>query len=357
MPKVYKWERSTFCGNAALNNYFNKTKSSQTSTCAPASRSHKASIVLPKNSRESSKGSPVSLTKTKPYNCNSNFQCGKVNCSRSRNPSQSNNYFTTGNRRQKPNSNENLTIHKLSRTNDEKDSRGSDGFKEIEVFTFAKQTPKVKNPAIPVPVMKTPSNYKKAKDKPDFKGSAAKSSKLSSANTVISSKTRSSEKKALAVSRQITSQASKMLSYNSKSKFLSKQKESIVSTPESSIRNIKQGNLNTTKKSMIQSMLTNKLTSVSNFKVRVKDNQPKVMLKPSRNLKPLSSSSRGQVSGTPICNQPKSYKTMDKENVSRNLSSYYGEKFNAYKQKSHTFSPIQSDSGGESDDSDEDYQD
>ena len=33
---------------------------------------------------------------------------------------------------------------KLSKTNEDKESKSSDGFKEIEIFTFAKQTPKIK---------------------------------------------------------------------------------------------------------------------------------------------------------------------------------------------------------------------
>ena len=80
-------------------NYLNKTKSSRNSTWIPESRSHKASIVLPKISRENQLNSPISKIKVKPYSETSEFQWGTTNCARSRNPSKSNNYFTTGSRK------------------------------------------------------------------------------------------------------------------------------------------------------------------------------------------------------------------------------------------------------------------
>ena len=79
--------------------YLNKTKSSRNSTWIPESRSHKASIVLPKVARDNQLKSPTSKAKMKPYSETSDFQWGNMNWTRSRNPSKSNNYFTTGNRK------------------------------------------------------------------------------------------------------------------------------------------------------------------------------------------------------------------------------------------------------------------
>lgn len=131
---------------------------------------------------------------------------------------------------------------KQSKANEDKESKSSDGFKDIEVFTFAKQTPKMKTELIPSStVSKTPNSSKKfiRNDKTKSKSSYQQPMFLMG-NQKNSKNSKSNEKKNSAVSRQITTQASKMLSYSSKSKLLSKQKTELMRTPESSIRSIKQ---------------------------------------------------------------------------------------------------------------------
>lgn len=114
-----------------------KIKSSRNSTCIPESQSHKASVIRPKFSRDDSKRSPMLKQKKKPYAYKSNFQCGGDD-KRSRNPCKTGGYFTTGSKQLS-----NEKIQRNTKTNESKMSKGSDGFREIEMFTFAKQTPKI----------------------------------------------------------------------------------------------------------------------------------------------------------------------------------------------------------------------
>jgi hypothetical protein len=138
-----------------------KTKSSRNSTWFPESQSHKASIIRPKLSRDDSKKSPMLKPKKKAYSYKSNFQCGGSD-NRSRNPFRTGGYFTTGS---KPLSGEKL--HQNTRTNDSKMSKGSDGFREIEMFTFAKQSPKINNnkSGYKKSPLKTPTTFKKLNGK------------------------------------------------------------------------------------------------------------------------------------------------------------------------------------------------
>lgn len=239
-------------------NTVTNTHSSRNSSCFPSSQSHKASIIQPKISRRGLKKSPVS--KPKPYSYNSNFQCNNVP-QRSRNPSKTNSYFT-----QNP---ENIRLSKASRQ-DSRSSKVSDGFKEVDMFTFAKQTPNPKssqkNVPTPVKVAKTPT-YKKAGHQGNTKSSVAKTSYLASTNTKYSQKARSSEKQK-ALNRQITSQASKKLSYTNYSNFTSKR--NTVCSKNSSINDLKTANSSTHKHAIIQSMLTNKLSNAKYMRVKVK---------------------------------------------------------------------------------------
>jgi hypothetical protein len=112
--------------------------------------------------------------KKKPYSYKSNFQCGGGD-NRSRNPSKAGGYFTIGS---KPLSGEKL--HQNAITNDSKMSRGSDGFREIEMFTFAKQSPKItKNKSgYKKSPLKTPTTFKKLNGKEKNKSNIDNSSKL-----------------------------------------------------------------------------------------------------------------------------------------------------------------------------------
>lgn len=191
-----------------------EVKSSRNNSSIPESQSHKASIVMPKISRKDPKKSPV-ISKKKPYAYNSNVQCNNDN-KRSRNSSKTGSYFTTGNKLKSPGE----KLSKYTRTNDSKCSRGSDGFKEVDMFTFAKQspllkpTPKTKHSYRPTPKspknsIKTPTSYTKQqkRTRETHKSSMNQSSQLCS--TRLSNKARSSDKNKAVIGRQITSQASK----------------------------------------------------------------------------------------------------------------------------------------------------
>lgn len=132
-------------------------------------------------------------------------------------------------------------------------------------------------------IIKTPNNYKKLRAKEKNKSNVTKSSRFSSTKTKFSSKAKSSEKKNSVVSRQITNRASKMLSYTQKSKYLNSQRSEALNPPEFPIRNIKQTNKNIIKKNLIQSMLTNKIASSTNFKIKIKENEPPIP-KPSSSI-------------------------------------------------------------------------
>ena len=143
-----------------------------------------------------------------------------------------------------------------------------------------------------------------------------------------------------------------MLSYNSKSKFLTKQRNEIINTWESSIKSIKQSSINSIKKNLIQSMLATKLSSVSNFKVKVQENQPKVKSKLAQKPSKIQwNSSRFNKPDLNENSKSRNFKANNKEFYSRNFSQQINRNI---KDKVHTknkvFSPILSAKENESDD-------
>ena len=122
----------------------NKTESSRNNSSVPQSRSHKASLVMPKISRgDSYKHTPVPKRHLKPYQDTHNFQWGESENKRSRNSSTGKNYFTTGSKNIRQNSSDQASKF-IKSQNDQTSSKCSDGFKELEHFTFAKQSPILK---------------------------------------------------------------------------------------------------------------------------------------------------------------------------------------------------------------------
>jgi hypothetical protein len=290
----------------------------------PETQSHKSSLTRPISTKVEPKRSPVAH-KSKPYYYGSDFQWGSDHIKRSRNPSQTNSYFTT---ESKPKFRNNDRLTRLSRTNESKMSKNSDSFRDVEVFTFAKQTPKMKNTPI-----KTP-NPKNSTKKSKAKGSFAESSKVCSSITKFSNKARSSEKKNSIIGRQITLQASKRLSYQKATEWFQAKRNTIAA--KEGIRNIKQTTSTQMKKNLIQSMLTNKLSTTSNMKIKLRQKPPIITAdlseKPSKHQTSNSKESR---KGYSINYAPKyrksntkeklldsiktSNKLPQKENISRNL--------------------------------------
>ena len=208
---------------------------------------------------------------------------------------------------------------------------------------------------------KTPYSYKKflRKDKSKNKSSYQQQLEITSSKAKNHKNSKSNEKKNSAVSRQIATKASKMLSYSSKSKFLTKQRNEMMRTPESSIRSIKQSSINSIKKNLIQSMLTSKLSSVSHFKVRLQENQPKVQSKfLTKNSKLQWSSGKANFEEIKENTKSRNLKSLNKDFYSRNFSQQINRNLNdKVHSKNKEFSPIQSAKDNESEESIEDYED
>ena len=331
-----------------INDIYCNNKTSKNSICIPESQSHKASIIQPKVSRNQFKSYKVSKSRKKPYSYKSNFQWGSSKNKRSRNSSKTGSYFTEGNNF-KPKYNDKLSRN--SKASGSKLAKGNDGFKGVELFTFAKQTPKMvrqtpnskkKSP------LKTPTSFMK-KGKEKNKKSINHSSKLWTSNTKYSVKAKSSDKKKYVLKRQITTQASKKLSYGGRNSDILHKKHNITpfkTGSGSSIRNIKQ-NSSLLKKNLIENMVSNKLNSVENMRVRVYPKEPTVhTYSKYKRVRPLTSSKDSKDSKNSLSSKERNinnysanyvpkyrqslnnskivkdlskvYKGCDKENMSRN---------------------------------------
>lgn len=121
--------------------------------------------------------------------------------------------------------------------------------------------------------LKTPTPFIKPNGK--NKSHIHLSSKLQTSTTKYSVKARSSEKKKLALKRQITSQASKKLNYKGRNLGMSK-KSTTPFKSGSIVRKLKQNSPSFLKKNLIQNMVSDKLNSVDNMRVRVSPKEPKV---------------------------------------------------------------------------------
>ena len=272
-------------------NFKGKAKSSRNNSSGiPESVSHKTIIsTKPHHKKIEQKRSPV-LKNKKPYSYKSGFQCGQEVSKRSRNPSKTGSYFTTGNKAKQTHQEK---MSGLSRTNESKLSKGSDGFREAQMFTFAKQTPKSKKTPKPKDtLLHTPNTQKVNSRNEKSKSNMSGSSKKWTSNTKPSYKAQSSDKKNTALTRQIASQASKKLSYLKPTDSFHSKRNANSSKNTKIVTNIKHS-ASLVKKNIIQSMLTSKLSTSNNMRVKVRQKPPSVRSNLSvQKLRPQTNSSK-----------------------------------------------------------------